>query len=114
MVTHVLYFKRFRKQRSTQIFRLELKEIDLVQQYKYLGVLLNEYLNCKHCDNLFTKMGGRTSSLLGKYSGNKNFAHSMSTHLFRYCIATSMVYKVKRVVRIFIKECDRGVPMVRF
>ena len=46
------------KQRSTQILKLDLEEIDLFQQYKYLDLSLDEYLNFEPCDDLYAKLGG--------------------------------------------------------
>ena len=55
---------------------MDTDQIDLVQQYKYLGILLDEHLKLESCDDLFAKSGGRPlSALIAKYNVNKNFNH---------------------------------------
>ena len=52
---------------------MDTDQIDLVQQYKYLGILLDEHLKLESYDDLFAKSGGRAlSALISKYNVNKH------------------------------------------
>lgn len=69
------------------------QEINLVQQYKYLGILLDEHMKFDKCDKLFGQSAGRAlSSLIGQYNAYKNFDFNIFTHLFNSCIAPVMLY----------------------
>ena len=43
---------------------MDTDQIDVVQQYKYLGILLDEHLKFESCDDLFAKSGRRALSAL--------------------------------------------------
>ena len=67
--------------------------IDLVQQYKYLGLLLDEHLKFEPCDDMLAKLGGRAlASLINKYNVSKNFNHDIFIHLFNTCISSILLY----------------------
>ena len=52
---------------------MNTETIDLVQQYKYLSILLDEHFKFEVCDDIFTKSGRRAlASLISKYNKNKN------------------------------------------
>ena len=55
----------------------------LVQHYKYLGILLDEYLKFDLCDDIFAKSEGRDLlSLISKYNVNYDILH----FLFILCL----------------------------
>ena len=79
----VVHFRKIRIKKTSHLFKMDKDIIDLVQQYKYLGILLDEHLKFDLCDDLFAKSGGRAlSSLISKYNVNKNFSYDIFTHLF--------------------------------
>ena len=83
----IVHFLKARLRRTDKVFKMGLEIINLVQQYKYLSILLDEHLKFDSCDNVFAKSGGRAlASLISKYNINKNFNHDIYTYLFNACI----------------------------
>ena len=75
-----------KKRMATTNFNFLLGEhkLNLVQQYKYLGVLLDEHMKFNECDKLFGQSAGRAlSSLIGRYNVYTNFDYNIYTHLFK-------------------------------
>ena len=51
------------------IWHSKFKSLDFVQQYKYVGILLDEHLKYDKCHSFFTRSGGRAlSPLVAKYN----------------------------------------------
>ena len=53
---------------------MNAETIDLVQQYKYLGILLDGHFKFEVCDDIFDNV----------YT---NFSYNVSTHVFNTCIS---------------------------
>ena len=71
--------------------------IDLVQQYKYLGILLDQHFKYHICDEIFAKSDGRAlTSLISKYNIYKKNSFDVYTNLFNSCIKPVIMYAVKR------------------
>ena len=65
----IVYFREVRTKKTDKVFRMENAKIVLVQQYKYLVLLLNEHLICAICDNVIAKSGSRALAyLINKYN----------------------------------------------
>ena len=43
--------------KTSHLFKMDTDIIYLIQQYKYLGILLDEHLKFDLCDDLFAKSG---------------------------------------------------------
>ena len=80
LVNERLNFRKARLRRTYTVFNVGLEIINLVQQYKYLGILLDEHLKFDSCDTVFAKSRGRAlAPLISKYNINKNFNHNIYT-----------------------------------
>ena len=57
------YFRKVRTEKTDKVLKIDHKN-DLVQQYKYLGLLLDEHLKFEPSDNVPAKSGGRDLTAL--------------------------------------------------
>ena len=74
-------------------FLLGKQKLNIVKQYKYLGVLLDEHMKLTGCDKHFSQSAGRAlSSLIGRYNTYKNFNFDIFTYLFNSCVSSIMLY----------------------
>ena len=49
----VVHFRNARLKRTNEVFKMNTETINLVQQYKYLGILLDEHFKFEVCDDIW-------------------------------------------------------------
>ena len=81
----VVHFRKSRTKKTSH--KMDKEVICLVQQYKYLDILLDEHLKFDLCDDIFAKSGRTLSSLISKCNVNKKFNYDIFTHLFYNCVS---------------------------
>ena len=59
MKSQVVHFRKRRRPRTSCKFHIGENEIDIVQCYKYLGVIFDEYLNFKQCEETLADAAAR-------------------------------------------------------
>ena len=88
----IMQFYKVITKKTDKLFKMENEEIYLVQQYKYLGLLLDEHLKFEPCDNTLAKSGGRAFvSLINKCNVNKYFNSDIFTHLFNTYVSSILL-----------------------
>ena len=91
--TKVMHFRKSRKQKSKFDFHLGDTELEMVCEYKYLGVLINEHLNYNSNADLLSKAAGRAlGSVISKFKYMKDMGFQTYSTLFETCINPILNY----------------------
>ena len=64
MQSKVVHFRNARIKIINEAFKMNTETIVLVQQYKCLGILLDEQFKFEVCDDIFAKFGERALASL--------------------------------------------------
>ena len=92
--TKVMHFRRKAHNRTNSTFYLGGNELEIVDEYKYLGVFLDEYLDYNTCANILAGAAGRAlGGIISKFKSIKNvgfetftkFYHSGIVPIIDYC-----------------------------
>ena len=63
---------------------MKYSNLDLVQEYKYLGILLDAHLKYDLCDSMLSKSAGRAlSSLISKHKVHNHFNFDIYITMYR-------------------------------
>ena len=89
----VVHFRKKKTPRMTAGFVLT-ENIEIVSNYKYLGILVNEHLNAdSYIDQLAKAASRGLGNLIGKTNGNLDLSYAVFTKLYHSCIAPIMDYR---------------------
>ena len=89
----VVHFRKPRVNKTTFNFQLGGKQVDVVTEYKYLGVVLDEHLTYKPATKLLANAGGRAlGGVISKFKSFKDIGYDTYTKLFDNCIAPILEY----------------------
>ena len=81
--SQIVHFRKKRKKRSDFSFSVGPTQLKIVDQYKYLGITLNENLDYKVCAQELADAGGRAlGSLITKFKPYKGIGYSTFTKLY--------------------------------
>ena len=81
--TQIVHFRHSRMGRTSYQFKYGTEEIKVVPSYKYLGVILDEFLNFKECARVLATAGGRAlGGIISKFKTMKNVGYHTFTKLF--------------------------------
>ena len=81
--SQIVHFRKKRKKRSDFSFSVGPTQLKIVDQYKYLGVTLNENLDYKVCAQDLADAGDRAlGSLISKFKPYKGIGYSRFTKLY--------------------------------
>ena len=102
----IVYLVRTKK--TDIVFKIENEKNDLVQLYKYLCLLLEEYLKFESCWVIIAKSGGRAlASFMNKYNVDNNINRDIFTHLFNICISSILLVKHVALINVMkVIECN--------
>ena len=91
--TKIMHFRKARQKRSCFQFRYGNHNIETVDKYKYLGVVLNENLNFNVTADVLAGSGGRAlGSVINKFKSFKNVRFSSFTKMFETSVLPVMQY----------------------
>ena len=66
--TKIVHFRQPRQSKTQYGFRYGLSDIEIVSQYKYLGIIMDEYLKCDRCTTTLSNAGSRAlSAIISKF-----------------------------------------------
>jgi len=81
--SEIVHFRKSRKKKTTFQFKLSGKNLSIVYKYKYLGVILDEYLNFQECAQTLADSAGRAlGSVISKFNAFKDIGFYTYTKLF--------------------------------
>ena len=90
--TKVVHFRKKRIPRSCVQFHIGENIIEYAE-YKYLGVVLDEFLNFENTANVMALSASRAlGAIIGKFSDIKNMGFETFTQLFERCVTPIMEY----------------------
>ncbi len=82
-----VHFRNKLKERSDEIIPLGKENLEWVPDYKYLGVVLNEFLTFDdNCMNLAKSAGRALGSVCNKFKSLKNMGFETFEKLFKACV----------------------------
>ena len=105
--TNVVHFRRRNKALTKEIFKCGSEILKVVSQYKYLGIILNEFLNFNNTADMLASAAGRAlGSIIGKAKNNKDLGYHAFTTLYNNCVVPVMDYASAVWGRKTYKICD--------
>ena len=89
----VVHYRKPRMPRTNYNFQLCGESIDITEQYKYLGIMLHEFLDFQVVANVLANSAQRAlGAVIHKYKKLNGLSYSTYTKLFHSCVATVMDY----------------------
>ena len=81
--TKVVHFRNKRKNKTCFNFKINGSEIEIVNQYQYLGIIFDEHLTFEKCAKALSDSGGRAlGSVISKFKQFKNVGYNTFTKLY--------------------------------
>ena len=91
--SNVIHFRKHSVPRTNFAFNLGGYEIDIVDNYKYLGVPMNENLDYSFTANKFASAGSRAlGSIVNKYKKLNGLGYYTYTKLYNSCVCPVLDY----------------------
>lgn len=91
--TNILHIRKKSQPRSTFRFKLGEQIVKYCEEYKYLGITLNEYLDYKFSTDILSDSGGRAlSSIITKMIKHGGFPLNVYKKLFDSCVCSVSDY----------------------
>ena len=91
--TKIVHFRKPRQKRSEFLFTYGSDTLEIVQKYKYLGVVLNEFLDFNVTAEVLAGAGGRAlGSVISKFRQFKNTTFSCFTKLIEASVNPVLDY----------------------
>jgi hypothetical protein len=88
-----MHFRKACKIRSVYNFHIGTTNLEYVNEYKYLGLVINEHLNYVSTSNVLVKAAGRAlGSCISKFKTLKNMEYDTYTTIYETCINPVMNY----------------------
>jgi hypothetical protein len=91
--SQVVHFRKKGTDMSNRIFHVNGTTLEIVQSYKYLGVLLDEYLTFENTMESLGTGGGRAlGAIIAKFKALKNMGFNTYSKLFNNCVLPILTY----------------------
>ncbi len=91
--TNIIHFRNKRCAKTAENFKLGAKTLDIVSNYKYLGIMLNEYLDYTVCAETLSGAAGRAlGAVIGKTRHLKELGFKCYEKLYRTGICPVLEY----------------------
>ena len=105
--TKIVHFRGKNVERTDYNFKCGNNKLEIVHQYKYLGVVLDEYLDYKTTTEILASSAGRAlGSVINKVKSNKDLGFQTYTTLYNNCVAPVMDYGSGVWGRFKFKHCE--------
>ena len=89
----IIHFRNNNNARTNYQFMLNNNVINIVSEYKYLGVIMHEYLDYNHTVKPFTVAAGRAlGGMINKFRSMKNVGYATFRKLYESCVTPIMEY----------------------
>ena len=91
--SNVIHFRKSRVKKSTFVFNVGEKHLEIVSQYKYLGIVLDEHLNFNKASEVLGGAAGRALSvIISKFKNIHGMGYETFTKLFHSCVSPILDY----------------------
>ena len=128
--TQIVHFRRARRKVTETEFFIGNNRIDVVNSYKYLGVLLDEHLTFSSCEKILAEAAGRAfGGIISKLKQIKYTGYKTYEKLYKTCVSPIMNYNAGvwgfcndkygnalqlRVLRYFLGvHCKAPIPAIQ-
>ncbi len=86
--TKVVHFRKPQQPRTQYVFKYGIDVLEIVDKYKYLGTVLNEYLNFNVTADVRAGAGGRAlGAVISQFSNLRNIAYTTFSKLFQKSVS---------------------------
>ena len=91
--TKIMHFRNVNTQQSTYEFKINEETLEYVDNYKYLGVIMNENMKYDSAIKRITDSAGRAlGSIINKAKSYRDIGASTFTTLYQRCVSPIMCY----------------------
>ena len=91
--SNIVHFRPPRAKLTQFVFQYGDKNLEIVNEYKYLGVILDQHLSFKTCSKTLADSGGRAlSAVMSKFKQFKDIGFNTFTRMFESCVAPVLDY----------------------
>ena len=91
--TKVMHFRKKTRDITKFMFHVNDSPLEIVSDYKYLGVLFNEHLDFSKTAELLANAGGRAlGAVINKVKSNKDLGYKTFTTLIDSCVMPLLLY----------------------
>ncbi len=91
--TKVVHFRKPQQPRSQYVFKYGIDVPEIVDKYKYLGTVLNEYLNYNVTADVLAGAGGRAlGAIISQFSNLRNIGYTTFSKLFQTSFSPILEY----------------------
>ena len=91
--TNILHVRKQLTPRSKYVFKMGNQKIDYCSEYKYLGLLIDQFLNFEKMSNYFHDPTNRAlNSVICKMIKNKGFPFHIFSTVYNACVTTVTEY----------------------
>ena len=81
--TKIVHFRQPRQSKTQYGFHYGLSDIEIVSQYKYLGIIMDEYLKFDQCTTTLSNAGSRAlGAIISKFKSLKDVGYNTFKHLY--------------------------------
>ena len=91
--TKVVHFRSKRKKKSKFAFEIDNHKLEISDNYRYLGVIFDEYLDFDKCAKTLSEAAGRSlGSIITKFKQYKNIGYHTFTKLYKTGVISILDY----------------------
>ena len=91
--TKIVHYRKKSVDRSTFVLKMGNTVVNYCSEYKYLGCVLNEFLDYNVTSDILAKAASRAlGSIVSKYKQHKGLDYDSYTKLYHTCVCTVMDY----------------------
>ena len=91
--TQIVHFRNTGQSKTNFIFHFDVTSLDIVAKYKYLGLVLDQFLNFDVTAETLSAAAGRAlGSVISKIHRFKDFRYNTFTTLFHSCVTPILDY----------------------
>ena len=120
----IVHFRKPKSKMTTYSFKLAGEDVEVVSEYKYLGIILDEHLTYKSATKILANAGGRAlGGIISKFKSFKDIGYNTYTKLFDNCVAPILEYgsgiwapyeKFPDIDNIMLRACRYYLGVHRF
>ncbi len=91
--TKIMHFRSKNKPLTGAVFEINGEQLECVEQYKYLGIVLDQYIDFSKTAELLAASAGRAlGSVINKVRANKDLGFNSYTTLIDNCVVPILLY----------------------
>ena len=91
--SNVMHFRNKRVNRTEKTFKMGNLSLEIVEEYRYLGIVINEHLKFEHTSTILSEAAGRAlGGVISKFKMFKNVGFRTFSKLYHSSVTSVMDY----------------------